>query len=200
VRLFAVLPLPPAEHPGAVLTPLAGESALRRIVAAFAPAVQQVLVVAEAGLAEQAGAELAGLPAETVVVDETADCALCLTAAMPVLRALGASHVLLADHHRPLLPPALITRLIDALASGAELVVPVLPVTDTVKVVDGQGNITSTVDRALLRTLQYPHGMTVDRLAVPGLHGATTVLGDADALAVDLPRDAPLLEAIIACR
>ncbi len=60
---------------------------------------------------------------------------------MPVLRALGANRVLLADHHRPLLPPAPIAKLVDALASGAELVVPVLPVTDTVKVVDGQREV-----------------------------------------------------------
>lgn len=195
-----MLPLPPDEHPGAVLTPLAGESALRRIVAALAPAVERVLIVAEARLAHQAGAGLAGLPAETIVVDETADGAICLAAAAPVLHALEASHLLLADHRRPLLPAALITRLVDALAAGAELVVPVLPVTDTVKVVGPQGSITSNVDRALLRTLQYPHGMTVDRLAVPGLRDATTVLGDADALAVDLPGDAALLEAIISCR
>jgi 2-C-methyl-D-erythritol 4-phosphate cytidylyltransferase len=200
VRLFAVLPLPPAEHPGAVLTQLAGESALRRIVAAFAPAVQQVLVVAEAGLAEQAGAELAGLPAKVIVVGEKADRAECLAAAARVLRTLDGTHVLLADHRYPLLPAGLITRVAEALAAGHESVVPVLPVTDTVKAVDGQGSITSNVDRAGLQTLQYPHGMTVGRLVVPALDGATTVLGDSDALAANLPDDAPLLEAVIACR
>jgi 2-C-methyl-D-erythritol 4-phosphate cytidylyltransferase len=103
------------------------------------------------------------------------------------------------------MPAALVARVIAALADGAELVVPVLPVTDTVKMVDGQGTIRSTVDRAELRITQYPFGVTVSRLgdlhtALGAGEGLVTVAGDADAVPVDLPADAALANAIIACR
>ena len=200
MNLCAVLPLPPVEGAAAVLTPLAGEPAVRGIVAALAPAVVGTVVVVAADLADAVGAALAGLRFDLVVVPGNATCAECLAAAVEPLRHNGATHVLVADHRHPLLAPALVARVVDALADGAALVVPVQPVTDTVKVVDGQGTITSTIDRGLLQGLQYPHGMTVDRLREPGLAGAVTVAGDADAMAVDLPADAALLEAIIACR
>ena len=50
-----------------------------------------------------------------------------------------------ADHRHPLLAADLIERVTEALAGGAELVIPVLPVTDTVKVVEAGGTITATV-------------------------------------------------------
>ncbi len=56
------------------------------------------------------------------------------------------------------------------------------------------------MDRSQLQAVQYPHGMTIARLTTAGLAGATTVAGDPDAVAVDLPADAALLEAVIACR
>ncbi|HVG51505.1 MAG TPA: bifunctional 2-C-methyl-D-erythritol 4-phosphate cytidylyltransferase/2-C-methyl-D-erythritol 2,4-cyclodiphosphate synthase [Xanthobacteraceae bacterium] len=62
--------------------------------------------------------------------------------------------VLVHDAARPFLSPALIERAIAAGERGAA--VPVLPVTDTVKVVDASGRVTQTLDRTSLRTIQTP--------------------------------------------
>lgn len=182
-----------------MLTALAGESALRRIVRALVPAVEQVVVVVDATLADRVTDDLSGQTVNVVVLDGTPSRAACLATAADRLGG-DTTHVLLADHRHPLIPPALLTRVIDALATGAELVVPVLPVTDTVKVVDAQGRIVSTLDRSQLRSVQYPHGMLARRLSEDGMAGVVTVPGDADAVAVALPADAALVEAVIAGR
>jgi 2-C-methyl-D-erythritol 4-phosphate cytidylyltransferase/2-C-methyl-D-erythritol 2,4-cyclodiphosphate synthase len=66
------------------------------------------------------------------------------------------------DAARPFVSTALISR---AVAAGAqEAAVPVLPVTDTVKVVDAQGMVTTTLDRATLRTIQTPQIFSFARL------------------------------------
>ncbi|WP_304118133.1 2-C-methyl-D-erythritol 4-phosphate cytidylyltransferase [Mycolicibacterium bacteremicum] len=200
MRLCAILPLPPDEDPAAALTPLAGEPAVCRIVRSLATATDRILVLAGATLAGRIAAALDGLPVEILEIDESHGRADCLTAAAGHLRRQAITHVLLADHRHPLLAADLIDRVTEALAGGAELVIPVLPVTDTVKVVDAGGTITATVDRATLQLLQYPRGSTVDRLMVDDLAGAVTVAGDADAVAAELPADAALLEAVIACR
>lgn len=202
MKLSAILPLPGAvaRHPESVFVSIAGEPILARIARALTPAGDLLVPTADR-LIDEVCACLATVESVRVVAaGRSPDVAACLAAAVEPLRDNGATHVLVADHRHPLLAPALVARVVDALADGAALVVPVQPVTDTVKVVDGQGAITSTIDRGLLQGLQYPHGMTVDRLREPGLAGAVTVAGDADAMAVDLPADAALLEAIIACR
>src|SRR5262249_45292876 len=62
--------------------------------------------------------------------------------------------VLVHDAARPFASPALITRAIAAARAGAA--VPVLPVVDTVKIVDATGTITGTIDRERLRVVQTP--------------------------------------------
>lgn len=200
MRLSAILPLPPADRPDAVFTPLAGQSALHRIVGALAPVVHEIVLPVAAELADDVDTALPGFPVETVLVDETASRSECLASAADLLQRRGTTHVLLADHRYPLLAASLVDRVVQALVGGADVVVPVLPVTDTVKVVDAQGTITSTVDRSQLRSVQYPHGYSIGRLLAGDLVGAVTVPGDADAVAAELPDDAALLEAIIACR
>ncbi len=73
------------------------------------------------------------------------------------LEALETQHprlVAVHDAARPFVSSDLIARAVQAGANGAA--VPVLPVTDTVKVVDAQGNVTTTLDRSTLRTIQTP--------------------------------------------
>jgi 2-C-methyl-D-erythritol 4-phosphate cytidylyltransferase/2-C-methyl-D-erythritol 2,4-cyclodiphosphate synthase len=71
--------------------------------------------------------------------------------------------VLVHDAARPFLSPALVDRAIDAAAaSGAAI--PALPVTDTVKVVDSDGRVTQTIDRASLRTVQTPQAFDFHKL------------------------------------
>lgn len=207
VKLSAILPLPVsvARHPESVFTPVEGEPVLVRIVRALTAEVGAVLVPTDDALFEQVRAALAGLPARVLAAGENRSTADCLTATVSHLSASGATHVLVADHRHPVLSGDLVARVIAALADGAELVVPVLPVTDTVKSVDGQGVIRSTVDRSELKITQYPYGAAVARLGdLPAVLGAgadlVCVAGDADAISFDLPDDAPLLEAVIACR
>jgi 2-C-methyl-D-erythritol 4-phosphate cytidylyltransferase len=64
--------------------------------------------------------------------------------------------LLLHDAARPLAPAALAVAVVDAAQRGHDLVVPVLPVTDTVKRVDPAGLVVDTPDRSGLRVLQTP--------------------------------------------
>ncbi len=71
--------------------------------------------------------------------------------------------VLVHDAARPLSPVELATAVIDALRAGADAVVPGLPVTDTIKAVDGR-TVTATLDRDRLVAAQTPQGFAVDVL------------------------------------
>ena len=77
----------------------------------------------------------------------------------------GASAVLVHDAARPLTPPAVVARVLDALAAGTPAVVPVLPVVDTTVVVDADGTVTVAPDRATLRRVQTPQGFDHAALA-----------------------------------
>ncbi|HYO20579.1 MAG TPA: 2-C-methyl-D-erythritol 4-phosphate cytidylyltransferase [Dermatophilaceae bacterium] len=66
--------------------------------------------------------------------------------------------VLVHDVARCLAPPDLFARVIKAVRAGHPAVVPGLPVTDTVKVVDARGRVLATPDRDSLRGIQTPQG------------------------------------------
>jgi len=72
--------------------------------------------------------------------------------------------VLVHDAARPLTPPALIARVVDALRSGHAAVVPGLPVSDTIKAVDANDVVLGTPERAGLRAVQTPQGFATDLL------------------------------------
>ncbi|ORX02777.1 2-C-methyl-D-erythritol 4-phosphate cytidylyltransferase [Mycolicibacillus trivialis] len=72
--------------------------------------------------------------------------------------------VLVHDAARPLTPPALIVRVVEALHAGHSAVVPALPVTDTIKAVDANGAVLGTPERAGLRAVQTPQGFATDLL------------------------------------
>ena len=59
--------------------------------------------------------------------------------------------VLVHDAARALTPAGLIVRVVSALRDGHTAVVPVLPVSDTIKAVDANGVVLSTPERASLR-------------------------------------------------
>ena len=63
--------------------------------------------------------------------------------------------VLVHDAARPFASAALISRAIAA-AAGTGATVPALPVTDTVKQIDGSGQVIETLDRVALRVVQTP--------------------------------------------
>jgi 2-C-methyl-D-erythritol 4-phosphate cytidylyltransferase len=79
------------------------------------------------------------------------------------------SAVLVHDAARPLTPPAVVARVLAALAAGADAVVPVLPVVDTTVVVDDDGRVTADVPRAPLRRVQTPQGF--DRATLVAAYG-----------------------------
>lgn len=65
--------------------------------------------------------------------------------------------VLVHDAARALTPHAVFERVIDALRAGRDAVLPVLPVIDTIKRVDGDA-VVEAVDRASLTAAQTPQG------------------------------------------
>lgn len=103
--------------------------------------------------------------------------------------------VLVHDAARPLVPPSLVRRVVEAVRSGHAAVVPGLPVTDTIKqVIPGPGAelVVGTPDRSLLRAVQTPQGFERDLLV--RAHAAGAVRAAAEHLAAT--DDAGLVEAL----
>ncbi|WP_324275885.1 2-C-methyl-D-erythritol 4-phosphate cytidylyltransferase [Blastococcus brunescens] len=137
------------------LVPLAGRPLVAWSVEALrAGGVAEIVVTAPAG---QRDAFAAALPADVRLTDggatRTASVRAGLAAAGP-----DAELVLVHDAARPLTPPDLVRRVLDALRAGHPAVVPALPVADTTVVVDGDGLITDAPPRAQLRRVQTPQG------------------------------------------
>jgi 2-C-methyl-D-erythritol 4-phosphate cytidylyltransferase len=66
--------------------------------------------------------------------------------------------VLVHDAARGLAPVAVVASVVDAIRAGADAAIPVLPMTDTVKQVDADGNVVRTLERTSLRAVQTPQG------------------------------------------
>lgn len=94
--------------------------------------------------------------------------------------------VLVHDAARGLAPAAVAETVIAAVRAGADAVVPVMPVADTVKEVDSAGWVRRTLDRAALRAVQTPQGFR--RLVLERAHQA--------AASGDSLDDASLVEAL----
>lgn len=203
--------------PGApkALRELAGEPLLVHAVRGLraAPSVGPVVVAAPVADVAQVTALLA--PYDVLVVaggaERTDSVRLALAALDPAVEL-----VLVHDAARCLTPPALVEKVAACLRAGAEAVVPVLPVADTVKTVGGS-MVVATVDRSALRAVQTPQGFRRDVLTrahasaggsatddaglVEALGVAvTTVPGDEEAFKVTRPIDLLLAEAVLAGR
>ncbi|GAB3084312.1 2-C-methyl-D-erythritol 4-phosphate cytidylyltransferase [Isoptericola nanjingensis] len=108
--------------------------------------------------------------------------------------------VLVHDAARPLAPPRLVRRVVDAVRAGHGAVVPGLPVTDTVKRVgpasSGSGpdveRVVETPDRAVLRAVQTPQGF--DRALLERAHAQGAARATAEGSAAT--DDAGLVEAL----
>ena len=115
--------------------------------------------------------------------------------------------VLVHDAARALVPPATIRAVAEAVFQGAEAVAPVLPVTDTVKLVGAGDVITATEDRSRLRSLQTPLGCAWKVLAEACARGldplssppgkVRTVAGHPNAIRLVTPFDLALAEALL---
>ena len=123
--------------------------------------------------------------------------------------------VLVHDAARGLAPTTVAETVIAAVRAGADAVVPVMPVADTVKEVDSAGWVRRTLDRAALRAVQTPQGFrrlvlerahqsaaSGDRLDDASLVEALgltvrTVPGDPAALKVTTPVDLLTVAALV---
>jgi 2-C-methyl-D-erythritol 4-phosphate cytidylyltransferase len=225
VELSVVVPLPVSvvDNPAAAFLPLGTQPPLTRIVRSVLDLVAEpgrIVVAVAAPLVGDVRTALASVATVGVVaVNGTAHRADCLGAALEYLRraSFSTSHVLVYDTFSPLASGDLAARVVDGLRGGGTVVMPALAVTDSVKAVDVNGSISATVDRSVLRAVQYPRGFTIDALAallqratseafdeiavaIDAAVPVTYVDGDPDAFRAELPRDAEFVEAIIASR
>ncbi len=135
------------------LVELAGRRVVDRSVDAMARVSAGVVLV---GAADQL-ADLTTSGADRIVAGGATRSA-SVRAGLDVLPE-SATHVLVHDAARPLVPEAVCDRVVAALVDGADGVVPVVPVTDSLRSVDGV-----PVDRARLLAVQTPQGFRLDAL------------------------------------
>jgi 2-C-methyl-D-erythritol 4-phosphate cytidylyltransferase len=197
------------------LRELAGEPLLLHAVRGVraVPAVGPVVVLAPVGLVNDLAVLLAPYDVRvTAGGQERQDSVRLGLAALPA----DVDLVLVHDAARALTPVSVFEDVIAALRGGAEAVVPVLPVADTVKRVAGD-RVLETVDRTDLRAVQTPQGFTrqlleeahrqtgpaatddaalVERLG----RSVVTVAGSELAFKVTRPFDLQVAEAMLARR
>lgn len=171
------------------LVPLGGQSlvahAAQNLLAARAAGddrVRVLVVTAPAFHLDAIARELGGLDDVALLVvaggpTRQASVAAGLAALDADPRAADVDVVLVHDAARPLAPPSLVVRVIEAVRDGHPAVVPGLPVTDTIKRVAPHRGVTvepvlETVPRAELRAVQTPQGFARDLLARAHAHGA----------------------------
>ena len=198
--------------------PLCGESLLTHALrGVFGCAeVEHVVIVAPVSHVRQcwAAADFLGEHCPVDVVAGGADRLASVEAGMGALRP-GDGIVLVHDVARCLAPSDLFSRVIGAIRDGHSAVVPGLPVTDTVKVVDDRGRVLDTPDRGTLRAAQTPQGFlrAVLELAHAHTDGASAtddaalverngghvcvVAGDHRALKITSPVDLTIATALI---
>ncbi|WP_029105417.1 2-C-methyl-D-erythritol 4-phosphate cytidylyltransferase [Mycobacterium sp. 360MFTsu5.1] len=195
MTLSAIVTVPAGLAPADFTAPIAGEPALVRAVRAVRDVAPVSVVAAE---------ELSDAAAECLAAHDLSDVPV-RTAPAP----LGAGdQVLMHDVRYPLAPAELAARVAAGLADH-DVVLPVLPMTDSVKAVATNDIVLGNVDRSELVTAQYPRAFSaaaLARCAHPDDLAALTsaglkvgiVDGDPNAVAVDLAQDRALLEAIVA--
>lgn len=135
--------------------------------------VGPIVVAAPVGYEDEVMALLAGLGATVVAGGaERQDSVSAGVAALPDEVDL----VLVHDAARVLVPLKVVAAVVAALQEGAEAVVPVLPVIDTVKRVDSEGRVTATVPRVDLRVVQTPQGFR--RAVLERAHASQALVTD----------------------
>lgn len=122
--------------------------------------VDRVVVAVPVNLVD-ASRQLLGEQATVVVggADRVASVAAALAAVGP-----ETDVVLVHDAARAFAPESLIGAVIQAVRAGADAVVPVLAVVDTIRAVAADGSLESAVDRDMLRIVQTPQGFRPDVL------------------------------------
>ncbi|MHB2022482.1 MAG: 2-C-methyl-D-erythritol 4-phosphate cytidylyltransferase [Mycobacteriales bacterium] len=192
VRALAQLDACPLVTWAVVAAPLEQVAHLRRLVSDAGLGLPVEVVAGGARRADSVRAALAVLPQEPDVV-------------------------VIHDAARPFAPPQLFAAVVQAVREGADAAVPVVAVTDTVKVVDQAGQIVKTLSREGLRAVQTPQAFlrqalisahelgeraaTDDAALVEAAGGrVVAVPGHPEAFKVTGPLDLLLAEALAARR
>ena len=139
---------------------LGAETVMRRSLRAFVqhPLVNQVQPVIHPDDAAVFGEAAAGLGIDPAVFGgSTRQESVC--AGLEALAGSPPDIVLVHDAARPFVSGALIMRAVEA-AAGSGAAIPGLPVVDAVKSVNASGEVTSTLDRNALRTVQTPQAFS----------------------------------------
>ena len=152
--------------------------AVRRMAAA--PSVGAVVVAAPPGALGAINHVLAPFAADTelIVVEGGASRQESVAAALAAAPD-GLEIVLVHDAARALAPPELADEVAASVRAGHDAVIPVLPVVDTIKQVDADGNVVATVDRSALRAVQTPQGFRRKVLVAAHANVSTVVTDDA---------------------
>jgi 2-C-methyl-D-erythritol 4-phosphate cytidylyltransferase len=153
--------------------PVAGRTLLEHAADRFVGCAELVVVAPADRLAE--AARLTG--ARTVAGGATRQQSVAAG-----LAAVSAEHVLVHDVARPFVPAAVIDAVLDALVAGADAVVPVVPIHDTVRRVAADGTLAGVVDRASLVAVQTPQGFRREVLLAAHGAGRTSAATDDAAL------------------
>jgi 2-C-methyl-D-erythritol 4-phosphate cytidylyltransferase len=98
------------------------------------------------------------------------------------LAAISSEYVLVHDVARPFVPPDVIAAVVRALRDGADAVVPVVPIHDTVRRIEPDGRLGSVLDRSQLVAIQTPQGFPRSVLTEAHRHGAQMRVTDDAAL------------------
>jgi len=189
------------------LTPVHGEALLTHTVRGLlgVPEIDLVLVAAPQRCAQSFSEALSGLSSSglacRVVPGSLRQAFAVVEPELP-----PDSVVLLHDALRAFVPAQTVRDVVDAVGDGSPIVVPVLPMADTVKVTDAAELIVGTEDRSRLRTAQTPVGFTVAAFRAAEAHdlaaavrgGAATVPGHPDAMRVTTGFELCMAEAIAA--
>jgi 2-C-methyl-D-erythritol 4-phosphate cytidylyltransferase/2-C-methyl-D-erythritol 2,4-cyclodiphosphate synthase len=143
---------------------VAGEPAIRRTLSLFAghQGVAFVQAVIHPDDAEHFARAARGLAVRTPVHGGATRQASVL-AGLEALENLSPDIVLVHDAARPFASANLVSGAIAA-ASRSGAAIPALPVTDTVKIVDGDGMVADTLDRSRLRLVQTPQAFAFPAL------------------------------------
>lgn len=133
---------------------LGDKTLIEHAIANLAPVAQQIVVTAPAGYEDQIRALVGN---EITVVTGGATRSESVRLGIAAVNA-ETEFVLVHDAARALASTTLAQSVIAALRGGDVAVIPGLPEVDTVKVIDADGYVTSTPDRASLRKVQTPQG------------------------------------------
>ena len=179
-RLGAVIPK--------AFVDLNGLSLLTRSALAMSALVDVVVVSVSEEFLNEARTHLSEIDTELHIVIGGADRQSSVANGLAVVPQ-DVDVVLVHDAARPLVPASVTRSVISAVRSGAQAVIPVLPVADTLKRVDLRGSVTETVDRTTLRRVQTPQGFSraiLDQAYADPTHSATDDAGLVEAMGVTI--------------